>query len=360
MMSYLIESSICMALFYLIYHICFKPHPYHLLNRSYLLLSIVTSMTIPLFEFKTSEETLTYTAGFSRSIQSNIEVIQSSMTISEIITYVYFVGLILSLLILGYNLIRLTLIIYRGERLKIDGCYIVHTDAQIDICSFFRYIILSKDRTDPLHTFEHLHETTHIRQFHSFDILISWLFQCIYWFNPIAYLYRKRLTEVHEFLADQGVIQRKDKSTFQKYLLEAVSKKSPPALVNNFKSIIKTRLVMMNSNSRPSIWSYFTVITVFAVTVLLFSCSKKHYLDGFEQKRTEPKVLQDHEITWLTEIIRDTIVSFDNSTKKEEISIIEHKAEYFMDTLVFFNSKTKEEELIFMKNYKENYDFLKR
>ncbi|HEY3383451.1 MAG TPA: M56 family metallopeptidase [Vicinamibacterales bacterium] len=50
------------------------------------------------------------------------------------------------------------------------------------------------------------HERTHIRQGHSPDIL---LIQCAaigQWFNPFIWLYKTALRELHEYLADRGVL----------------------------------------------------------------------------------------------------------------------------------------------------------
>lgn len=91
------------------------------------------------------------------------------------------------------------------------------------------------------------HETAHIRQRHTLDIMLSQAFLVLQWWNPIAWLLARSIRQNLEFLADQAVLdQGADPKQYQ-YLLLRVSGVNVPALSNPFNfSPLKKRIAMMN------------------------------------------------------------------------------------------------------------------
>jgi len=67
------------------------------------------------------------------------------------------------------------------------------------------------------------------------------------WFNPVVWFYRRSIKEVHEYLADDGVLgQGYERSAYQKLILDQVSSICSMELANNFSnSLIKRRFQMM-------------------------------------------------------------------------------------------------------------------
>ena len=51
-----------------------------------------------------------------------------------------------------------------------------------------------------------LHETMHIRQFHTFDLVYLNLMKNIFWFNPFIYLLYSEIKLIHEYEADSEVL----------------------------------------------------------------------------------------------------------------------------------------------------------
>ena len=65
------------------------------------------------------------------------------------------------------------------------------------------------------------HEYVHIKQYHTFDILLLELILILQWFNPFVWPYKGSLKEIHEYLADDGVIaQGYDPAGYQMLILE--------------------------------------------------------------------------------------------------------------------------------------------
>ena len=60
-----------------------------------------------------------------------------------------------------------------------------------------------------------LHETMHLRNHHTLDLLFMQIFLLVYWFNPVVWLLKRELQEVHEFEAENVGSQ----VTFSRYAM---------------------------------------------------------------------------------------------------------------------------------------------
>jgi len=346
MFTYLLEACCCSIFFYLTFIIFLQSHTNHNFNRFYLLASIFISILIPWIEIVTSVETvLLESAVSSASIIESSNPITSGTSISNIVATLYLTGVMISISYFIINLVTLLRMINNGERKIVNNQSIIVVREDIDVCSFLNNIIVPISGQSRLTEFEIEHEKAHIKQFHSIDIVISWLYQSIFWFNPIAYFYKTRLMEVHEFLADKEVVMKIDKSSYQEYILKAISQKIQPKLAHNFNSIIKKRLTMMNSKSRPRRMSYLALIAVFTSTMLIFSCQSKKIVkkDMFPLQNSK----------WLSETIIDTSYVLDTETFDELVTIRKTYLQYRLDTLIMFDPETLEETLTVEKIYSD-------
>lgn len=83
----------------------------------------------------------------------------------------------------------------------------VHNNEQIAPFSWFGRIVLSeRDLAEHSDTIL-LHELHHAESLHSADVLVSGLLACFQWFNPFSWSYIRELEAVHEYSADQRVIE---------------------------------------------------------------------------------------------------------------------------------------------------------
>ncbi|GAA4043703.1 hypothetical protein GCM10022409_32160 [Hymenobacter glaciei] len=93
------------------------------------------------------------------------------------------------------------------------------------------------------------HEQVHVRQAHTFDVLLAQLGLAAAWCNPAAWLLRRALLDNLEFLADQAVLATGlDRRAYQYSLLRLSHAPAGPSLVSHFTfPSLKTRVVMMNT-----------------------------------------------------------------------------------------------------------------
>jgi murein DD-endopeptidase MepM/ murein hydrolase activator NlpD len=104
------------------------------------------------------------------------------------------------------------------------------------------------------------------------------------WFNPFIYFIKRSLIEVHEFEADQAVLQRSvDKYAYQLTLLDETRKILTQPLVSYFSlSNTKRRLHMINNNKQTSNWRYILMVPVALSLLGIFSFNWRSLPSSYE------------------------------------------------------------------------------
>ncbi|RYF50568.1 MAG: M56 family peptidase, partial [Cytophagaceae bacterium] len=118
------------------------------------------------------------------------------------------------------------------------------------------------------------HEKAHIRQRHTADILFIELVQALFWFNPILWLYKRALQEVHEFLADRSVLQTPQPDYPRQLVAYALNMPSA-ALTTPFvsKSTLKQRIVMLQKPQTHR-WALLSYALVLPLAAMLTMCTQ--------------------------------------------------------------------------------------
>ncbi len=144
--------------------------------------------------------------------------------------------------------------------------------------SFFRNIFISRKHYSGSPMEEIIeHEKAHVRQLHSLDILLAELLIIFQWFNPLVWIYKKIVTENHEFLADEAVLHRgfSPESYQLRIIAQLFGIRSMPATHNFNQSIIQKRLKMMKRSKSPTISKLKLLLVIPAAAALfyVFACS---------------------------------------------------------------------------------------
>ena len=118
-----------------------------------------------------------------------------------------------------------------------------------------------------------IHERTHIVQNHSLDILFIEMLKPISWFNPALYFYKKAITDNHEFLADETIIQQNDNvKDYQSLILSEILQSQNLNLTHQFNyNNTKKRFIMMTTKkSKFEKLKKTMAVSAFAGLSLLF------------------------------------------------------------------------------------------
>lgn len=132
------------------------------------------------------------------------------------------------------------------------------------------------------------HECVHVKQLHSIDRLLVDFLVSLFWFNPFMYWYRNALIEIHEYQADEAVVQQfHDPLGYQEILFAQLQSTGHSGLVSHFNfSMIKKRIVMINKQkNKYAAWKYVMIMPL--VLAVIFAFSSKEAIRPIEKVGNE-------------------------------------------------------------------------
>ena len=128
--------------------------------------------------------------------------------------------------------------------------------------SFGRTIFLPVGRTpDEEHLFI-LHEQAHIACRHYIDVWVIELLTRLMWFNPVLWMVRKTLRDLHEFEADRLVLEQGTDAYAYQCLLVSEASEDCTIIANGFNnSFIRRRIKEMKRTERVGISRFGKLLT---------------------------------------------------------------------------------------------------
>ena len=143
----------------------------------------------------------------------------------------------------------------RRERLE-DGTVLVRVPQTVTPFSWWRYIVISEADNAGCGAEIITHERAHLRLRHSLDLLATDLAGCLQWFNPAMWLLRRELRAIHEYEADEAVLNSGvDARQYQLLLIKKAAGGRWYSVANSFNhSKLKNRITMM-LQKRSSRWA---------------------------------------------------------------------------------------------------------
>ncbi len=141
--------------------------------------------------------------------------------------------------------------------------------------SWFRWVVVSEeDLKDGVREML-VHETAHARAGHSWDIMIADAVIIMQWFNPIAWIMKNCLKDIHEFEADEAVINSGvNARQYQLLIIKKAVGARLYSIANSFNhSLTKKRITMM-CKEKSKMWrcaKALYIVPVAAIAALAFT-----------------------------------------------------------------------------------------
>ena len=287
--NYIIESGISLGLLSLIYFVFLRNETFFKANRLFLLFAVVFSSALPLLHLKvygpanlllpTNEggtnmlEAVTVNGtAFSRSLTDLI-------TANQLFLFGYLAISAIFTMLLVYKIYQVARMVRKGKLVRKAGINFVYVEGNSSPYSFLSYLFVSENlENNPNWEKMLAHESEHIRQGHTVDILILELVSIFQWFNPFFWLLRRVIKENHEYMADRAVLNKGVAVKQYKEILVTQFIGNQFAMANNFNSsLIKSRLKMMTKikSSNKAKFRYLIGGVMAIALVLVFACENK-------------------------------------------------------------------------------------
>lgn len=319
-MRYLILASMGTILFFAAYCLLMRRETRFAMVRYYLVGTLLLSFLLPLVHLslnnplsyynniaqqnqfsspkqdvtmpsqQTVEVTTTpnHTTGTQIQVQSTIQQSSDKAAANSHTAYVYAfwiiygMGCFVSLLLLVIRLLRLRKYLH-GLPFKMEnGCRVSLLEEGTSAFSFGNHIVVGTNGFSDKEVEQLVgHEQVHVRQHHSLDCLLCEVAKAVLWFNPFIWLYERELKRVHEYLADNVMLNSEQGTDYAQLFYHQVSGKVYSQLTNSFDyGIIGKRIGMMAQHRSRHGWLLPLVALPLIAVILLVGCTPESELRG--------------------------------------------------------------------------------
>ena len=303
---YQIKVGLCLIAFYLLWKLLLSRETFHRFNRVALLLVIALAMVLPWIQFTIAspapvanpivmlEELIITPASAAQPEQVN-----SFWNIMNIANVLYFIGVALVAAWLLHSQWSLHRLLRKGRKELLPGGVTLHIiPGDQAPFSYFKHIVINEQDYQDNQREILVHEQAHFRLGHSWDVLFIELMTMFQWWNPAAWLIGRELRQVHEYEADEAVVnQGVDVKQYQLLLIKKSVGDQLFSMANNFNyQSLKKRIRMMtiNKSSRLRQLRALAVVPVTALALLAFANPTTETADELVVVAyNEPEVSQD-------------------------------------------------------------------
>ena len=286
LLIYQIKVGLCLIAFYLLWKLLLSRETFHRFNRVALLVVMVLALVLPWIRLSLDAtvqvakpmvvlEDLLVTPGGAAAAQQT----SFSWSVMDFATLAYFIGVAMALAWFLHSHWSLYRLLKQGRRESLPGGITLHVvPGDQPPFSYFKHIVISEqDYRDNPHEIL-THEQAHIGLRHSWDVLFMSMVTLFQWWNPAAWLLGRELRLVHEYEADEAVLnQGINAKQYQLLLIRKSVGDKLFSMANNFnyQSLKKRiRMMSMNKSSRWKTLRALAVVPVIALALLAFANNK--------------------------------------------------------------------------------------
>ena len=291
MLLYIIKSAAVLTSLFICFVLLMRKSTLHSFNRMLLQGILVLAIVLPMVNIPTEHPT-TISKQMYETVMLNpreeTTEMQAAETMEEqpmeketdwhlVLCIIYLTGVAA---VIAKNLVQalvLRSMVRNGlNHTDTQGNTIVLRCRQDTPFSVFRYIVMSVDDYEEHRRTILTHEQEHIRLHHTYDNILGEVVCAMQWFNPFVWLLRHELRTVHEYEADEAVLnQGIDSVTYQKILMQKAAGKRQLPFANNLnQGALKRRISKMNQK-RSNSGNMLKALLALPVVGLLLACFAK-------------------------------------------------------------------------------------
>ena len=305
MINYIIQIIFFQVIFLTVYDLFLRKETFFKWNRLYLLITPILSFIIPLLKFESIKNTVPqeYIVLLPEVILNPQVIIEQSNSSEQTFSFITILGFIGIGFFLGLFVVKLSKIIkliVSKRMIKKENYKLILLEGEQTAFSFFNYIFVGKSLYEKEEFQIIQHELVHAKQFHTLDLLFFEALKIMMWFNPMVYIYQRRITLLHEYISDAEVVKETDKrSYFNKILTETFNTENITFINQFYKhSLIKKRIIMITKEKSRKIrkLKYLLLLPIFGSMLFYISCSDNDLskeINKLESKAENEKVVED-------------------------------------------------------------------
>ena len=293
MITNLILTFVATMILYFAYKLLFRNSNRFQLNRIVLLTISIFAFALPFIRINIEGQQFQEMPSFKQEmdvifysdamIEAPVET--KTLSITDIISYIYIIGVVFFLMKFVYNIFKIYKI-KAGKKIEtIDNVNFIYTNESHVPFSFLNNVFIGTSTSsvtdnevpEPVEGNANIliikHEMSHVKNHHSVDIILMEIMIAFQWFNPFIRMINNELKSNHEFIADSEAIKNEDeKSNYMMLLLQQCTADDFSTIANNFSFLLtKKRISMITKNQKVkgSVIKVLLTLPVFALLILL-------------------------------------------------------------------------------------------
>ena len=294
-MKYLLLASLATALFFAAYWFLLRREKRHTMVRYYLIGTLLLSFLLPAIHLRLavptwypqndteSQDVATLQVGTTLAVTGEGPM---SATMTQLVDdeqpghagmplwmWIWMAGGVASAALLAVRLV----VLWRRMRglpfVERDGMKVALVDDDTAAFSFGNHIVVGTKGFSEIEVQQLVgHETVHVRQGHTADLLLCESAKVVLWFDPFIYLYAREMKRVHEYIADSAMMS----ADYAELFYHQVSGHRYSPLANGFDyRMVHQRIAMMAQQRRHGGWLKPLAALPIVAMVLLVACSPK-------------------------------------------------------------------------------------
>lgn len=299
---YLLKSTLLLAVFDAFFLLVMRRSGWFRFNRIVLLAGSAACLLLPLIPIHVSVPTV-YSVWLEPAVigagglAAASETIDSSTRAAAAVPWpamalaVYVLGAAVALGSYVRSYGAMFRLLRRNPGVRRDGYTLHLVDREIPSFSWMRHIAVNRDdyaRYPAIFT----HERAHVRCGHSVDLLLVSLLTVFQWFNPLVWICRGELKLLHEYEADDFVLnQGIDATQYQLLLVKKAVGEKRFLLANGFNHAqLKNRITMMQTTTKAA-WKKLSLLLLLPLLggtmLLLAECTSQESILPADQTVVE-------------------------------------------------------------------------
>ncbi|RDK88881.1 M56 family metallopeptidase [Marinirhabdus gelatinilytica] len=294
MIHYILQVILFQLLLLVVYDVFLKRETFFSANRIYLLATSVLSFVLPFIKIEAIQQSIpqefrvqlpaviigeTTGGGVTSApvLLDGVLIAQQGISWSTFFIGLYAIGVVLSVVLFVLKLRKLYRLKQSATSIIVEN-YTIATVPNTHIAfTFLKTIFLGEHISETQKTHILQHELVHVKQRHTLDLLFYEVLRILFWFNPLVYVFQKKIRELHEYTADR-LVASQDKAAYYQKLLSGVFGTTEISFINTFykSSFIKNRIVMLQKSKSKKIVQlrYLLLIPAVCAMVLYTSCAE--------------------------------------------------------------------------------------
>ena len=274
LLLYQVKVAVLVAALFGCYRLLLGRETFHRFNRLVLITIALLSFVLPFFHITRQVADPAQADGdtaWGSGLSPNLFII---------LLVLYGAGVLFVLVKKGISVWAMSRIIRKGRYAdRAEGVDVIESDQIPQPLNWMRYIVMPREWLESENASVWKHENLHAHRWHSLDLLMADIMTAFQWFNPVMILLRKEFELIHEYEADQAVIESgANTKEYKLMLVSAVAASRGMAMTSWLKqSNLKKRIDMMDKK-QSSGWGRLRALFIPAIAYLfLFATANVNF-----------------------------------------------------------------------------------